>query len=376
MADFSVKVQVLSNSQESFSTMSGRLADIADEAKYIISKVGRTAVGDLFDTIQSIKTHSDINNCSTDMRNLADALESIAQLYNRTELCIINKDFTENRVVNFFGIPVKVGTSVMGFVVTDVTSDGRLVLERENHIIEDTYHYFDDYPAIQAAMMIACPSISIFTDGLAKDVKQKIIIDYGCWDSDGEASNISNANGSFDGSAYKFTYITEGEYYKSELEYTVLNVNGEGEISSWDPETILSPTNFLNGEAGAGVGNIKGNVRFGTEEDNFNIGIEIDALSAEANINEGIGGVSYKDAAGERQEGNGVSIGAGASASVVEGTITLQAVNDGKASTVSVSGDYLSAGGGAGLAVTDEGMSANLDIEAIVGVGIAISQEW
>lgn len=375
MADFSVKIQVLNSTRESLSAMSGRLENIADEAKYIISQVGRTAVGDLFDTIQSFKTHNDINNCSIDMRKLAEALETVSQIYSRTELCIINKDFTENRVVNFFGIPIKVGVSVMGFVVTDVTSDGRLVLERENHIIEDAYHMFDDYPLLQAAMIAANPSAIHYTHGFMQDVKQKIIIDYGCWENDGEASNIANANGSFDGSACKFTYITEGEYYKSELEYSVFNVNGEGEISG-DLERILNPVNFLSGEAGAGVGNIKGNVRFGTEEDNVNIGIEIDALSAEANINEGIGGVSYKDAAGEKQEGDGVSIGLGASASVVEGAITLQTVKDGKASTVSVSGDYLGAGGSAGLAVTDEGMSANLDVAAILGIGLAISQEW
>lgn len=376
MADFSVKVQVINNTQDAFSAMSGRLATIADEAKYVISQVGRTAVGDLFDTIQSFKTHNDINNCSVDMKNLANALEKIAQLYNTTEKCIINKDFSENRTVLFNGTLLKVGDTILGFVVTEITADGRLVLERDTHILIDVYKALDKYPALKTAMTVLNASHILFTEGPFQDVKQKIIVDFGNWEDDGEAANIGNASGNFDGSVYKFTYITEGEYYKSELEYSVLNVNGEGEISTWDPEKFLTPTNFFNGEAGAGVGNIKGNIRIGMEDDNFNIGIEVDALSAQANANNGMGEVSYTDAAGEKHEGTGLAKGVGASASVVEGAITLQTVKDGKASTVSVSADYLGAGGSAGLAVTDEGMSANIDVEAIIGVGLAISQEW
>ena len=376
MADFSVRVQVLTNSKDNLSVMSCRLESIADEAKYVISQVGRTAVGDLFDTIHSIKTHNDINNCSNDMRNLAKALETIAELYNKTETCIINKNFTENRVIRINGVRLRVGDSFLGCVVSDISEDGKLVLKRETHILKDVYNAFDDYPLIQAAMAVGCSPTYFFAEGFAKDATQTIIIDMFGGEADGDTGNLFNANGSIEGHVQKITYITEGEYYRSEIEVTGLYGEAGGEIRSWDPEALLSPANFLRGEADVGAGNIKGNVRFGTVEDNVNVGLEIDLASAEANINEGIGGISYEDAEGQRQEGNGISVGVGASASVVEGTLTVQTVKDGKASTVAVSTDYLGAGGEAGLAVTDEGISANLDIEAIIGVGIAISQDW
>lgn len=392
MPEYSVRTETLSTASENLKNISTEIGNIASEAKTTLRKTKTSAAAAITDFAKDTVLVASINLCAEDMTSLSDLLAEVTEAYNNSEKCVIDKSFGNSQTTDksqdsstsppktavFNGITLKEGDAIAGFKIIEITDDGKIIIERERHALLDVYNSILSNPLLKAFAGPLLPLQNLMARQTASDVKQKIIIETGF---DNETSGYYNNLGDFDKdcstSFQKITYVSEGENYKAEFEVTPLDAGAGAQVGGIGESSWLNPASFFAVEAGAAALNIKGNIRQGTEDNNVNIGFDLDAAGAEAAFKNGYGeDIGFVDATGEEQSGTGYSQEMGASASAVNGRAYVQVVVDGIENTVAATAGAGGIGGSGNFAITDNGFSAGVDAEVVAGLGLAISSVW
>lgn len=393
MADFSVKTEALSTASSNLQNISERIDSIASQVSTVLKNTRRTGAEAITRLAKDTIIVASIGICKDEMHSLSVLLADVAELYANGEKNISDKSFgygtetrkkqngdelfEEVRTATFNGLTLKAGDKIAGFEVTEITENGEIILEREKHIVIDLCDLISDHPEynlIWGPMALWAKT----TPSQYEGVSQKIIIQTNpSGKSSGYFNNLSDFDGEASGCIQKITYIEEGKNYKSEIE--VIALEGEAEIggdSTKENPNWLDPSTFMKGEAGVTAAKIKGNIRRGSEENNVNIGFELDIGDAGIGGKNGFGNIEFVDAIGESHEAIGIGQEAKASASAISGRVTAQAVVNGVENTIGVTGGVGGVGASGGWAATDKGFKAEVDAEIIAGLGFVVSSVW
>ena len=379
MSEFSVNTNILEKTSSDLKSISDKLNSIASQADSTLKKTRKSCTESIIRYGKDKIAVGSILCCGQDMLNLSSVLSDVAAIYKNSENNVKDKKFASEKDSDSENLIKKLGTQFFeilekcGFRIVS-TAGGKITIERDKHIFLDSYEYLSKIPVIGNLILPFLMRRTGFDPDQLVGLKQTIVVDFLQGENESQFTNLNNFDGDVSGRIMKITYTAEGDDYKSEIEYSLLDGEAAFSANPLEGADWLAPATLI--KAGGSVVNIKGSVRHGSEKDNVKIGFNFDGPSAGAAIENGIGGIEYTDAAGESHTGNGYTDEKELSASVVSGRVYVQATIDGVQNTVAVSGDAVAAGAGGELAVTDTGVSASVDAEIIAGIGLAISSVW
>lgn len=96
MTDFEVNIDKLNELVNNFDTIHNNLKSISSQANSAISSTRWSIISKISAALSRSVVCTNINNCANDMKNLSSALSYIAEIYERNEKGIMEKNFYSN----------------------------------------------------------------------------------------------------------------------------------------------------------------------------------------------------------------------------------------------------------------------------------------
>lgn len=368
MSDFMVKTNNLDQIAGRLSTASNKVDKLADEARSIILNTRASLSTRLVEYAKATIIHSSVSNCASDLKNLSNALDEAASIYEKYEKKLMGEwtilDEIVDQIRDFFpDFDIKLFGEMFSYEEDGNggfwNSEGSVITI--GSIITNKIFGIDVTKTIEGKVL-----------GYETDTKAGMK-----WKPEEGEANMS-ANGSIKGYLFGYESETSTDFGKLKKGITIGEVGTTGSIGlSILDDGKFRPSLFGKLEGSAAVLKGEAGGQIGSDQNNIHINADGTLLGAEADIEVGLGVIEVVDEkTGQKSTEFGVKGEVSAEAYLAEGKVQGGFSVFGIDINVGISGKAGGAGVEAGGSITTGGVSGEIGAGLGLGAGLEISIDW